>query len=191
MFNHPDRVFTDAMLKPELQGMDIFADGMANIVETQKSVAQHYFADGSVALACPPLQALLHIMAHDQFEGRDLQHAKTRALFTRENMLASQWYAERLRAKQTVDARLWQRHVKYLTQFITKPFYAEVTARLGIEARLHQARTERKRVVAPAYLEELRGTLGANPLPAPGRDRQAELKMTAPVRDLDQPVPTT
>ncbi|HEX7570070.1 MAG TPA: hypothetical protein VF492_06160, partial [Verrucomicrobiae bacterium] len=30
VFNHPHAVFTEAMLKPELQSQDIFADGMAN-----------------------------------------------------------------------------------------------------------------------------------------------------------------
>ncbi len=165
MFNHPDKVFTDAMLKPELQDMDIFADGMDNIVTTQRIVARHYFADGSIAMACPPLQALLHIMAHDQFEGRDLSSAKIRSLFTRQNMLGSDWYAERLRAKQAVDTRLWQRHVGYLTKFITKPHYADEAARLKIEDRLHLARLELKRIQSSTYVDELRGTLGANPLP--------------------------
>ena len=76
------------MLKPETQDLALFADGMDNIVSTQRSVAQHYFNDGSIEMACPPLKALLHIMAHGQFEGRDLGHAKIRALFTRDNLLA-------------------------------------------------------------------------------------------------------
>jgi phosphoenolpyruvate carboxykinase (diphosphate) len=179
MFNHPDRVFTDAMLKPETQDLDVFADGMDNIVSTQKRVAQHYFNDGSVELAVPPLKALLHIMLRDEFEGRDLSHAKIRTLFTRENMLASEWYAERLRAKQAVDARLWQRHVSYLTKFVTKTHYADEVARLGIEGRLDKARAELKRVNAPGYLEELRGTLGANPLPKSAAQEQAELAITS------------
>jgi hypothetical protein len=179
MFNHPDRVFTDAMLKPETQDMDIFADGIANIIETQKSVAQHYFNDGSIEIACPPLKALLHIMVQDQFEGRDLSHAKIRALFTRDNMLASEWYAERLRAKQAVDAKLWQRHINYLTKFITKPHYADEAARLNIEDRLHKARNELKRITVPAYLEELRGTLGVNPLAQTTGRGQAEFAMTS------------
>jgi hypothetical protein len=169
MFNHPDRVFTEAMLKPETQDLALFADGMDNIVSTQKSVAQHYFNDDSIAMACPPLKALLHIMANGQFEGRDLGHVKVRSLFTRESFLASDWYAERLRAKQAVDTKLWQRHVSYLTKFITKEHYAEEAARLGVEDRLHKARIELKRVTSPAYLEELRGTTGANPLPRPVR----------------------
>ncbi len=126
----------------------------------------------------PPLKALLHIMAHGQFEGRDLSHAKIRSLFTCESMLASDWYAERLRAKQAVDAKLWQRHVGYLTKFITKEHYGEEAARLGIEDRLHKARVELKRVSSPAYLDELRGTLGANPLPVSDRNgAQRELAM--------------
>jgi hypothetical protein len=165
MFNHPDRVFTDAMLKPETQDMDVFADGIANIIETQRGVAQHYFNDGSIDVACPPLKALLHIMARDQFEGRDLGHARVRSLFTRESLLASDWYADRLRAKQSIDAKLWQRHAGYLTKFITRPHYAEEAARLGIEERLHHARHQLKRIHDPAYVEELRGTLGANPWP--------------------------
>ncbi len=164
MFNHPDRIFTDAMLKPETQSLELFADGMANIVETQGSVAQHYFDDGSIEMACPPLRALLHIMARGEFEGRDLQSVKVRHLFTRENMLVSAWYGERLRAKQAVDTKLWQRHVSYLTKFVTKPNYADEVARLGVEDRLHKARRELKRVTAPEYPDELRGTLGVNPL---------------------------
>ena len=149
------------MLKPETQDLDLFADGMDNIVNTQRSVALHYFNDGSVEMACPPLKALLHIMAHGEFEGCDVGHAKVRSLFTRENMLASDWYADRLRAKQRVDARLWQRHVSYLTRFITKPHYAEEAARLGIEDRLHEARNNLNRINSPGYLDELRGTRGA------------------------------
>jgi hypothetical protein len=182
MFNHPDRVITEPMLKPETQDLATFADGMDNIASTQRSVAMHYFNDGSIELACPPLKALLHIMAHGQFEGRDLAHTKVRSLFTRENLLASDWYADRLRAKQSVDARLWQRHIGYLTKFITKEHYADEAARLGIEDRLHKARLELRRINSPAYLQELRGTLGANPLPGNiRREPQRELVMAESV----------
>jgi phosphoenolpyruvate carboxykinase (diphosphate) len=179
MFNHPDKVFTDAMLKPETQDLAVFADGMDNIVSTQRSVARHYFNDGSIEMACPPLNALLHIMAHGQFEGRDVGHAKIRSLFTREYLLGSEWYAERLRAKQSVDVKLWQRHVNYLTKFITKEYYADEAARLGIESRLHEARNELKKVQLPAYLNDLRGTLGANPLSVAARSVSDSDKTTA------------
>ena len=64
VFENPEAVFTAEMLKPELQGMDVFVDGINNIVEAQKRVAEMYFADGSIKAAAPPLKALLNIMVH-------------------------------------------------------------------------------------------------------------------------------
>ena len=101
----------------------------------------------------------------------------------------------RLRARQSGDARLWQRHVSYLTKFITKTHYAEEAARLRIEDRLHKARNELKRVNASAYLDELRGTIGATPLPQPARRGQVEFSMTTtttmvqPQREVSAPAP--
>ena len=80
-----------------------------------------YFDDGSIAQACPPLKALLHIMVHDEWEGRGLDHPELRRLFTREYLLASDWYAARLKAKQSVDRALWKRHVEYLSHFMQRP----------------------------------------------------------------------
>jgi hypothetical protein len=166
VFNHPHAVFTEAMLKPELQSQDIFADGMDNIVATQKRVAKMYFDDGSIAQACPPLKALLHIMLNDEFEGKGLEHPDVRKLFTRENLLASDWYEARLAAKQNVDRRLWKRHVEYLNAFLRKPSHEDVAANLGIPDRLTRARKMLEKVESPDYLKKLSGTLGAEPIEA-------------------------
>ena len=160
IFNSPHLVFPDEMLKPELQDMDVFVDGVNNIIETHRRVAESYFRDGSVAMACPPLRVLLHIMRDGQFEGKGVEHSEIRALFTREAMLASDWYAARLKAKQAVDVKLWQRHVKYLEAFLSKPNYADEAARLGIEERLQQARENLRRVSAAEYPGTLAGTIG-------------------------------
>ena len=103
---------------------------MDNIVATQKRVAKMYFDDGSIAQACPPLKALLHIMLHDELEGKGLEHPDVRKLFTRENLLASPWYAARLAAKQKVDRALWKRHVEYLNNFLRRPNYTDVAEKL-------------------------------------------------------------
>ena len=166
MFNHPHTVFTEAMLKPELQDKAIFIDGMENILATQKRVAQQYFSDGSVKQACPPLQALLHIMLHDQWEGKDLNHPDVRKLFTRENLIASDWYAARLKAKQAVDRKLWKRHIEYLDKFQKRPTHMDEAARLDIASRLAHARVMLATVDATAYLDTLSGTLGAEPIEA-------------------------
>lgn len=166
VFNHPHAVFTEEMLRPELQDLDIFVDGMDTIITTQKRVAAMYFADGSIRQACPPLQVLLHIMAHDHWEGKGLEHPEVRALFTRSNLMASSWYAERLAAKQKVDRALWRRHADYLTQFLKKASHADVAERLGIADRLVQARKMLETIESPAYLAGLAGTLGAEPVSA-------------------------
>ena len=164
VFNHPLAVFTDEMLRPEAQDMGVFADGMDNMVSTQKRVAQMYFDDGSVAQACPPLRALFHIMFHDQFEGNGLDHPDFRRLFTRENMLDSEWYAARLQAKQFVDQQLWLRHVRHLERFLKKASHAAEAAQLGIGGRLQRARETLAATESIEHLQRLRGSLGAEPI---------------------------
>ena len=160
VFNHPHVVFTDEMLRPETQDLEIFADGMDNICATHRRVAESYFADGSIDSACPPLRALLHIMAYGQFEGKTLEAPEVRALFTREQVLGSSWYRARLAAKQKGDIALWHRHVAYLEDYIDRLTFADTILRLELEARLKRALDRLREVESPAYVERLQGTLG-------------------------------
>ena len=144
--------------------MAVFADGIDNIVSTQQRIASLYFEDGSVEQACPPLQALLHIMRDETWQGKALEHSDVRRLFSREYLLASDWYAARLRARQSVESRLCQRHVRYLERFLKKPNYTEEAVRLGIDDRLERARQELARAESHAQIEKLAGTLGAEPI---------------------------
>ena len=89
-----------------------------------------------------------------------------RQLFTRENLLASEWYAARLKAKQAVDRQLWQRHVDYLDRFVKRASHADESARLGIPHRLTHARHKLAEVDSPTYLKTLVGTLGTEPIEA-------------------------
>lgn len=166
VFNHPNSVCTEEMLLPELQDMDIFVDGMSNIVTTQKRVAKMYFDDGSIAQACPPLKALLHIMLNDEWEGQGLENPAFRKLFTRESLLSSDWYAARLAAKQKLDRKLWRRHIEYLDKFLKRQSHADEADRLDILGRLNKARKTLEKVESPGYLEFLRGTIGAEPIEA-------------------------
>ncbi|MBP9902356.1 MAG: hypothetical protein KBH45_12905, partial [Verrucomicrobia bacterium] len=166
VFNHPHAVFTPEMLRPELQDASIFADGMDNIVATQKRVAKMYFDDGSMAQACPPLRALLHLMLHDSWEGKGLAHPDVRKLFTRKNLITSDWYAGRLKAKQAIDRALWRRHTEYLDKFLKRASHANEAERLGIAVRLAGARRMLAEVEGANYWQTLYGTLGAEPIEA-------------------------
>ncbi|MBN1926033.1 MAG: hypothetical protein JW798_09365, partial [Prolixibacteraceae bacterium] len=70
VFENPDAIFNEEMLKPELQDMDVFVDGINNIVEAQQWVAESYFKDNSIEGACPPLKAILHFMAYGNYNGK-------------------------------------------------------------------------------------------------------------------------
>ena len=70
IFETPAAVFTEEMLRPEKQDIVQFAAGVDAIVEAQARVARQYFEDGSVEAACPPLKALLHIMADGSYRGK-------------------------------------------------------------------------------------------------------------------------
>jgi len=164
IFLHPDVVFTEEMLRPELQDEAVFADSVDIIVTTHKVVAEHYRADGSIEWAVPPLRALLEIMIDGTSrEGWDLTSPEFRALFERENILRSSWYAARLDAKVARDTRQAHQAIEDLTRFYTAENNEEVIERLGIEGRLAEARAWLDKVSAPAYREHLVGTLGLQP----------------------------
>lgn len=159
LFETPATVFTDEMLRPELQGREAFAAGVDAIVDAQTRVALGWFADGSVEAACPPLRALLHVMVHGQFDGMGIGDPRLRAMFTREAMLASDWYRERLRTKQRRDVALWRRHLEAVNAFLPSPGGGPD----DLPARRAAARAQLERVSAPAYLDELEGSIGADP----------------------------
>ena len=121
-----------------------------------------YFDDGSIEKACPPLKILLTIMAHGHHEGKTERDPEIRALFTRESLLASAWYHERLVTKQQREIQLWEGHERYLAAYLqdrprTDPIVNEILERQTIVAQ------ELKRLRSPDYLKELHGTLGAEP----------------------------
>jgi hypothetical protein len=160
LFETPDVVLGDEMLRPELQDMGVYVQGIDNIVTAQKKVALNYFEDGSVNAACPPLRALLHIMAQGTFDGRGADDPDFRAMFSQESLLRCEWYLERLRCKQQRDMALWSRHVLALEQFQAGPTARNLP---DLALRIEVANRELARVGAPAYLEELSGTIGADP----------------------------
>jgi hypothetical protein len=160
---NPSTLFDEEYLQPEKQDLGVFVDGVDNIVEAMRIAAGHYFADGSVADACPPLQALLHVMRDGAWQGRGSDDPGFRALFTREALLSSDWYRGRLEAQQAVDARLWENHVRYLRRFLARAHYSDVAAKLDLKSRLALSTAAARAARAPSYLGQLAGTLGAEP----------------------------
>lgn len=179
IFDNPQAVFTRAILCPETQDPEVFADGVHNICEAQERVARRYLEDGSIEDACPPLKALLHIMAEGHYQGRTVHDPQVRAMFTREALLDSDWYRERLEVKQTRDTALARRLVQQLQEFLDLRPYADVAEELDIAGRLERAKEHLARVQDSGYIETLVGTLGADPLQPARECLQPEARKAA------------
>jgi hypothetical protein len=164
VFDNPLKVFDDAILRPESQDMSQYVDGIKNITQAQQRVASEYLEDGSISETCPPLQALLEIMATGSYQGKDVHHPDIRKMFTREFLLNSDWYRRRLETKQSRDVWLWRRHLAYLDKFLSNPRNNEESERLGLAGRREWVAIELGQTDTPAYLQSLVGTLGADPL---------------------------
>ena len=157
IFSDPASLFTQDMLRPELQDMDIFSDGMDNMVGAHRRAAEAYFADGSIEGACPPLKVLLHIMKDGHYEGKPLSDPWVRDLFTRESICRSEWYAERLITRQQIETKALQNILQSLQDSALK------TKSEDLNARIAEVKAKLKAVKGINYLKSLNGTIGADP----------------------------
>ena len=162
VFDYPTAVFDEAMLKPETQDLAAFVDGVDNVYEAQQRVAQMYFLDGSVNDACPPLKALLHVMAYNHYEGKTISDPAVRDMFTREYLLASDWYQQRLEIKQQRDYALWLRHRDRIMQRLNEMEQTDPDTSSELTIKLEETERMLSLISHPDYLEHLQGTLGAD-----------------------------
>ncbi|MBN2619066.1 MAG: hypothetical protein JXR64_12205 [Spirochaetales bacterium] len=164
IFDNPDSIFPEDMLKPELQDLEAFVDGIDNITETYKKIANEYIKDGSVNSACPPLKALMYIMAEGQYEGMTLNSPEFRALFTKESVLNSEWYKARLDLKQKKDIAQYEKNIEYLNKFIANSKYHDPKVVAKTQANLERIKEKLDYYKSSKYREDLVGTIGADPL---------------------------
>ena len=162
VFDSPTIVFDEEMLRPEIQDMDAFIDGINNISEAQQKVACRYINDGSINDACPPLKALLYIMAEGNYQGKTIDNPAIRSLFTRDYLLASDWYIERLQIKRQRDAALWKMNRDYIERKMDEISESETELWADLQGRIENAEQMLAWVNSDSYLERLHGTLGAD-----------------------------
>ena len=167
VLGNPSTLFDDELLRPELQDPEVFAEGMENIVQAMRTAAENYFSDGSIALAVPPLQALLHIMRDGNWKGSSINDPAVRALFDREQVLRSDWYRARLEAQQRHDVAEGEKRSRYLEAFLGRPNYADIAGRLRIREKLAAVQAAVATARGPNYVESLMGTLGVDPVLVP------------------------
>ncbi|RMB57775.1 hypothetical protein [Tessaracoccus antarcticus] len=154
IFLHPHVVFTEQMLRPEQQDMDTFAEAIRTIVTTHQRVAQTYIDDGTIALAVPPVRALLEVMATGATaEGLTLKDPEFRETFTRRSVVDSSWYTARLVSQRDTDIAHAEHALAAMADFTSKELHRDTSERLGIIA---------KTSAVSAHLAELRADTDAN-----------------------------
>ena len=164
IFDAPSAVFPEEVLRPELQSLDYFADGVLNIAEAQERVARDYIADGSVSAAIPPLQAILHVMAEGSWEGKGLEDPELRRLFDRDYVLGSDWYKARLSAYADAERARLSDGVAYLEEFLGAPRGRDERELSRARRDLAQVKEKLARASLPSYAASLTGTIGVDPL---------------------------
>ncbi len=155
IFNEPQAVFNDKMLKPELQNMEEFVDGINNIVEAQQKIALNYFKDGSIDAAIPPLQVLLHMMAYGHYQDKDMADPELRKLFDRDEVIKSDWYKARLLRKQQIDIDRMQQFISYIEEYIQTPSNKESINQMDLPKRLELAKEQLSYYKSKQYVKDI------------------------------------
>ena len=164
IFEEPMGVFTQEVLKPETQNFEDYVDGINNIVEAQYKSAITFFDDNVIESAIPPLQALLSIMAYGEYDGKTLSDAEVRNMFTREYVVNSKWYKDRLLAQQKADVAHWEKSINYIIEFGNRKVNQSIIDEVKLEEKLQYSRQQLAYVKSDKYLESLVGTIGKSTL---------------------------
>jgi GMP synthase PP-ATPase subunit len=84
-----------------------------------------------------------------------------RFMFTREYLLQSDWYQERLKIKQQRDYLLWQKHHDYILKRMSEIEQTDSLNQIFAD-KLEVIKRMLVEIAHVEYLENLQGTLGAD-----------------------------
>ncbi|MBU0926934.1 MAG: hypothetical protein KKA67_04250 [Spirochaetes bacterium] len=164
IFDAPSAVFPEEVLRPELQSVEYFADGILNIAEAQERVARDYIEDGSIAAAIPPLQAILRVMAEGSWNGKGLDDPSLRRLFDRDYVIGSDWYKERLSAFADAERKRLSEGVAYLEEFLGSPLGRDERELARARRELATVKEKLEKASLSTFAASLEGTIGLDPL---------------------------
>ena len=164
IFDTPSSVFPDDMLRPELQSLPEYVDGIENIAEAQAKSARDYLSDGSVEAAIPPLKAVLLAMAGEKYEGKDIGDPEVRRLFDLDYVLGSDWYRARLEAYRGREIDYMTRSIAAIKAYLAGQAEAGSLPARRAQTELGRAEDRLAELKREGYLDRLRGTLGLDPL---------------------------
>ena len=162
IFDSPESIFPDDMLKPELQDLESFVDGIENITETHAKIGKAYVEDGHVDSAVPPLRALIHIMAEGEYNGMTIHSKEFRDMFEYENVINSDWYKARLLEMQGKSISFFEKSIKNLEDFLKESDNKNQTVVENVKKSLTTVKERLEYFKSDAYVKDLTGTIGAD-----------------------------
>lgn len=164
LFDTPAAVFPEDMLRPELQSLPEFVDGIENIAAAMEKSAKAYFEDGSIEAAIPPLKAVLSVMATGSFEGKSIHDPEVRTLFERDYVIASGWYRERLERYRNQEITYIEKSMSYIRSYLAERAENKSLSARRAQAELARARERLERLMDKDYIDVLDGSIGKDPL---------------------------
>jgi len=164
LFDTPSVVFPEDMLRPELQSLEEFVEGIENIAIAMEKSAKFYFENGSYEAAIPPLKAVLSTMVYGNYEGKSIEHPDVRRLFDREYVLESDWYRTRLDSYREQEIAHVQSSISYLKKFLADRAEAKSLTERRVQTELSSAYDRLELLTSPNYLKRIWGSIGLDPL---------------------------
>jgi len=152
------------MLRPELQSIEEFVEGIENIEAAMEKSAKAYFEDGSYEAAIPPLKAVLSTMVYGNYEGKSIEDPEVRKLFDRDYVLASDWYKERIDRYREREIAYIESSISYLRKFLAERAEPKSLAARRVQVELSNAHTRLEHLTAPHYVSTIWGSIGLDPL---------------------------
>ena len=162
IFETPSSVFPSEMLRPEEQDPELFAAGVDAIVETQRRVRSTTLR--TAAWKRPVRRSRRCCIFWRMATIKEWEWMRPN--FARCSCEIPCSPATGIRSAYASSrngiSALWQRHVAALETFRSGPGNV-AGAGIDLDQRFELVRRELARVSSPAYLQELRGTIGADP----------------------------
>lgn len=167
LFDTPSAVFPEDMLRPELQSLPEFVDGVENIAAAMQKSAMAYFDDGSIEAAIPPLKAVLSVMAYGSYEGKSIHDPEVRALFERDTVLGAAWYKARLEAYKEQEISYIERSMDYIRTYLAERAEPQSSSARRAQAELQRSKTRLEALRNTSYMNLINGSIGKDPLYRP------------------------
>ncbi len=94
----------------------------------------------------------------------DISNPELRKFFTREYVINSDWYKARLARKQQIDINFQESQIEYINTFINNPLNENTIDELQLNEKIKEAKIQLEYFKSESYLNDLIGTIGADPL---------------------------